>query len=96
MPSDTIISIENNRVCLAATNSLSEILDCGNSPVLFGCRTGICGTCLIQITAGSECLNAPSEDEKEFLEIVSEGRKDLRLACQVKSSGNFEFEYLGK
>ena len=29
--------------------SLSEELTASNSPVLFGCRTGICGTCVVEV-----------------------------------------------
>ncbi|CBW26624.1 ferredoxin, root r-b2 [Halobacteriovorax marinus SJ] len=75
---------------------LSEVLDATNSPILFGCRTGICGTCLIQVQEGMENTSAPCEDEREFLEIVAEGDSTMRLACKVKTSGNIKIKYIGK
>ena len=53
---------------------------CMELGVPFGCRSGICGTCKIEITDGSENLSDLSEEEKEM------GDRDNthRLACQTK------------
>jgi ferredoxin len=60
--------------------SLSEELDASNSPLLFGCRTGICGTCIVEVEGD---LPPPGEDEQEILEIYAEDNPKARLACQV-------------
>lgn len=61
---------------------LSEHLTVENSPILFGCRTGICGTCLIEVLHQDERgIAAPSEDELEVLELMAPGNKKARLAC---------------
>jgi ferredoxin len=60
--------------------SLSEELDASNSPLLFGCRTGICGTCVVEVEGD---LPPPDEDEQEILEIYAEDNPKARLACQV-------------
>lgn len=55
-----------------------------NSPVLFGCRSGLCGTCLIEVEsvcAGS--LELPDAAERETLEIHAPRNPRARLACQV-------------
>ncbi|PIK15762.1 2Fe-2S iron-sulfur cluster-binding protein [Halobacteriovorax sp. JY17] len=75
---------------------LSELLTASNSPILFGCRTGICGTCLIRVHDGKENINPPCADEAEFLEIVAEGDSKMRLACKVIINGNINIEYIGK
>ena len=62
--------------------SLSEELTASNSPLLFGCRTGICGTCVVEVEPAGE-LTPPDEDEEEILEIYAEGNPKARLACQV-------------
>lgn len=59
---------------------LSEYLDVQNSPVLFGCRTGICGTCVIKVSGS---LAPPSRDEQETLELVAPDEPCARLACQL-------------
>ena len=55
-----------------------------NSPLLFGCRSGLCGTCLIEVEAlsGGE-LEAPDEAERDALEIYAPGNPQARLACQL-------------
>jgi ferredoxin len=66
---------------------LSEQLDIHNSPVLFGCRTGICGTCLVKVElSGLGQLCQPDADEREMLEVYSAGCKNARLACQIRLS----------
>lgn len=62
---------------------LSEDLNIKNSPVLFGCRTGICGTCVVEVLEGGDALEPPDEDELEILELYAVGLQDARLACQI-------------
>lgn len=62
---------------------LSEVLDASNSPVLFGCRTGICGTCIVTVAADG-ALPPPDEDEAEILDIHAPDTPGVRLACQLK------------
>lgn len=56
-----------------------------NSPLLFGCRAGLCGTCLIELEATPDCAG-PSEEEQEALEVYAPGNASARLACQVKTA----------
>ena len=75
--------------------SLSESLDVMNAPILFGCRTGICATCLVRVISGHEALPAVSEEESEVLELETDD-PDCRLACQLHLSGDVTLEYVGK
>jgi ferredoxin len=70
-------------VSLPEGTNLSEQLSILNSPLLFGCRTGICGTCLVQVEDGVDSLKAPDFDETEALEIYAPGNGKARLACQI-------------
>lgn len=70
-------------VRLPEGRNLSQDLTVVNSPVLFGCRTGICGTCLVQIEQGCSTLKQPDEAEREALEVYAEGNDKARLACQI-------------
>lgn len=63
--------------------SLSERLTAVTSPVLFGCRSGICGTCLIEVESDEELIG-PSEEESEALQVYAEGNPKARLACQFQ------------
>jgi len=68
---------------LADRASLPLHLTVQNSPLLFGCRSGLCGTCLIEVEAiaGDE-LPPPDDDEREALDIYAPGNARARLACQ--------------
>ncbi|MEW5857949.1 MAG: 2Fe-2S iron-sulfur cluster-binding protein [Cyanobacteriota bacterium] len=68
-------------------SNLSEHLTVQNSPVLFGCRTGICGTCLVVVKGD---IPPPREDEKEVLETLAPGNNQVRLACQLDLSSDIE------
>lgn len=74
-------------ITLEKYQKLSESLTVQNSPVLFGCRTGICGTCLV-IVEGD--IPPPSEEEKEILFVLASGNHRARLACQIDLTGDIE------
>ena len=61
--------------------TLAEELDAANSPLLFGCRTGICGTCIVE--AEGEDIPPPSPEELELLEVMAPDNPKARLACQL-------------
>lgn len=64
--------------------SLALHLTVQNSPLLFGCRSGLCGTCLVEAEAlGPERLEPPDAAEAEALEIYAPGNPKARLACQL-------------
>ena len=67
--------------------NLSLNLDVHNSPVLFGCRSGLCGTCLIEVDADAPLL-PPDASEMETLELYAAGNSRARLACQLVLSAN--------
>lgn len=78
-------------------SELSKVLDAKNSPLLFGCRTGICGTCLVEVVEGDEQSRKSSGDEKELLEILCDDQsKSYRLACQMTCDQNLKLKVLGK
>ncbi|MBI5247642.1 MAG: (2Fe-2S)-binding protein [Elusimicrobia bacterium] len=71
---------------------LSEVLTIENSPLLFGCRTGICGTCIARVDAKGGTLPPPTEDEKDVLSLLCPNEPKARLACQIKLSADLTIE----
>jgi ferredoxin len=64
--------------------SLPLHLTVQNSPVLFGCRSGLCGTCLIEVEPlGNETLAPPDAAEAEALALYAPDHPRARLACQI-------------
>ncbi|MEH2124406.1 2Fe-2S iron-sulfur cluster-binding protein [Nostoc sp.] len=74
-------------ITLECHKNLSEHLTINNSPVLFGCRTGICGTCLVEIIGD---IPPSQPDEQEMLETLAPNNPHARLACQINVTGNVE------
>lgn len=75
---------------------LSEQLSVENSPLLFGCRTGICGTCLIEVEEATNGeLSEPAADELELLEIIAPENRRARLACQIELRADIRIRYIG-
>ena len=72
--------------------ALSETLNAQNSPILFGCRIGICGTCAIEVVEHEGLLPERTAEEEEYLEIFAPDRKNCRLACQMKASTHFKLK----
>ncbi|MBE9029686.1 (2Fe-2S)-binding protein [filamentous cyanobacterium LEGE 11480] len=64
---------------------LAEALTVQNSPVLFGCRTGLCGTCVVRAEG---CVTPPTADEQEILELYAPDEATARLACQLDVTGD--------
>lgn len=80
-------------ITLEKHEKLSEYLTIQNSPVLFGCRTGICGTCLVIIKGD---IPPPTPEEKEILEIFAPGNQQARLACQIDLTNDIEIKTYGE
>ena len=77
-----------------AGENLSELLHACNSPILFGCRSGICGTCLIEVVEGYPSPANP--EEVEALEVYAPENPRARLACQMVLSCPLKIKKLGK
>ena len=80
---------QTNYQCIELENNqrLAENLNVENSPILFGCRTGICGTCIVIIEGD---IPPPSEEEKELLEILAPENPQARLACQLQLTNDIK------
>lgn len=70
---------------VTAGQPLAEVLTVQNSPVLFGCRTGLCGTCVVGVVGD---LGEASIEELEILELYAAGNSLARLACQLQVRGD--------
>ena len=70
----------HSSLSLEAHTPLAEALTIQNSPILFGCRTGICGTCLVTVSGE---VPPPNEEEQELLEVLAPNCPNARLACQL-------------
>ncbi|HOB62989.1 MAG TPA: 2Fe-2S iron-sulfur cluster-binding protein [Candidatus Competibacteraceae bacterium] len=77
----------NLTVTVPAGSRVIEISEKVNSGIVYGCREGDCGTCLMKVTEGMDNLSEPSALELRILKEHFAG-KDMRLACQAQVLGD--------
>lgn len=70
-------------ITVPAGTRVIEISDKLNSGIVYGCREGDCGTCLMKVVEGLENLSQPSVLEARVLKEHLAAR-DMRLACQAQ------------
>ena len=93
MPTVTNKSTGATAQCQAGTK-FKDLAESQNLDVPFGCESGFCSTCLIQIKSGAENIS-PKTDQEEFtLEARGIASDDMttRLGCQCQINGDVEFE----
>jgi ferredoxin len=81
---DMTIDVENGY-------QLIDMCEDHDTSILFGCRDGACGACMVRVIEGKEHLSPMQEDEKDFLETMA-AEPDERLACQCKVYGDVKLE----
>ena len=71
--------------------ALIDMCEDYDTSILFGCRDGACGACMIRITKGAEYVSKMEDNERDFLETMA-AEENERLACQCKVYGDVEIE----
>ncbi len=64
-----------------------EISEKVGSGIIYGCREGDCGTCMMKVEEGWQNLSEPSVIEHKILQENAAGRH-YRLACQAQVLGD--------
>ena len=63
---------------------------CEEAGIPFGCKDGLCGTCIITVIDGKENLSEKNDKERDLLGNAA----DERLACQcMLKKGNITIKY---
>lgn len=86
MPTLTF-SVDDSTFEISAGTKLLDFCEDNDTPQKFGCQVGSCGTCICQITAGAENLNAISEEEADTVEMTTDV-EGARLGCQIVVNGD--------
>lgn len=73
-------------VTVSAGTRIIEVSEKVNAGLVYGCREGDCGTCIMQVIDGWENLSQPSVLEEKVLREHNVGRH-CRLACQAQILG---------
>jgi ferredoxin len=64
-----------------------EVSEKVGAGIMYGCREGDCGTCLMEVISGMENLSVPSILEDKILREHLAGKR-YRLACQAQVIGD--------
>jgi ferredoxin len=87
--------IELEIVAEKGEDSLLELVEEKSQILPFGCRVGSCGTCMIEILAGAENLQARTPQEEDTLSRMAKSPQ-CRLACRARfhenASGLIQFK----
>lgn len=84
---------DNLTLEVPAGKNLKEVCDENGASIPFGCRNGVCGTCLSTVHKGKDGLVSADDNEKMTLEGFGCKPPEKRLVCQCKmGSGNEDVE----
>ncbi len=79
-----LIEVEKNAAII-------DVCETEETSILFGCRDGACGACMIRVLENPQNLSSMAEHERDFLETMA-AREDERLACQCLVLGDVTIE----
>jgi ferredoxin len=88
-----VVEIGSQCVEVTRGSTLTDACTTHHLPVVFGCRAGLCGTCLVQVLSGAASLSAPTAHETRLLEVLH-ASPDWRLACQCTVLGHVRLRYI--
>lgn len=90
MPKVTITT-DNKTYDVAENYAMIDMCEEFDTSILFGCRDGACGACMIRVLEGADNLSPMLDDERDFLETMA-AEPNERLACQCKVKGDVKVE----
>jgi ferredoxin len=67
---------------------LSDAAELQLAGLMFGCRAGVCGICVIEVVDGMQNLSRPEDEETCFLSLLGHEPEKKRLACQCRLQGD--------
>ncbi|NRA43846.1 MAG: (2Fe-2S)-binding protein [Oligoflexales bacterium] len=90
MPKVTITT-DDLTIDVADNYPMIDMCEDHETSILFGCRDGACGACMIRVKEGKNNLSKMEDDERDFLETMA-AEEDERLACQCRVLGDVVVE----
>ena len=86
-----LIKTDNKTIEVEKGSSIIDVCENEETSILFGCRDGACGACMIRVLENPQNLSTMEDHERDFLETMA-ARDDERLACQCKVLGDVTVE----
>ena len=85
------IKTDKKSIEVPLNSAIIDVCENEETSILFGCRDGACGACMIKVLQNPQHLSPMEDHERDFLETMA-AREDERLACQCKVLGDVEIE----
>ncbi|MBI2603457.1 MAG: (2Fe-2S)-binding protein [Deltaproteobacteria bacterium] len=85
------ITTDDKTIEMGDGQALIDMCEEHDTSILFGCRDGACGACMIKIRKGAENISKMEDSERDFLETMA-AEENERLGCQCKVFGDIEIE----
>ncbi len=85
------ITTDNLTIDVKKDYPLIDMCDEYDTSILFGCRDGACGACMVRVVSGAENISKMDENERDFLETMA-AQENERLACQCRVFGDVTLE----
>lgn len=85
------LKIGDYRFNVRTNQTFLTLVDEHDTPLMFGCKEGLCGTCKIRVLENSQNISPMGPREKEFLDSIA-AQPNERLACQNCVLGDVTIE----
>jgi ferredoxin len=88
-----VLTIKTDKKSLTVDqgSAIIDVCEHHDTSILFGCRDGACGACMVKVLDNPGNLSPMEDHERDFLETMA-AREDERLACQCRVLGDVTIE----
>ena len=90
MPKVTITT-DKKTIDVVDGYAMIDMCEDHDTSILFGCRDGACGACMVRVLEGAKNLSPMQDNERDFPETMA-AEPNERLACQCKVYGDVKIE----
>ena len=80
---------------LPRNSTLTALEEVQETIIPFGCRSGACGSCAIEVLEGISNLTVADDRERLFLTTLGYPEQHYRLACQCRLQGDITIKPIG-
>ena len=70
MPKVTITT-DDKTIEVSDNYALIDMCEDHDTSILFGCRDGACGACMVKVVEGADSLSKMEDHERDFLETMA-------------------------
>lgn len=78
-------AVDTHEIEVTEDDWLMDVCDASTAPLLFSCRSGECGICVVRVDGGGEVIDPPTPRELATIALRIPGAGEhTRLGCRVR------------